>query len=159
MRTGGEGVRLRLFGMAFLVAIVPMVTTCGHSPAGPGDGPYGLGFYLSSVGGQPLPATVVNWPDYHLEFLADTIRFTGNDRWERTRRERFTGLAGTQLRTETLDGTATFGPWRVILQPTCLPDTGDCLPPLEFVPVNGTFLLEYPVTPDSTVLLRYRVLR
>jgi hypothetical protein len=144
--------------VAFLVAVLPLVATCGHSSTGPGQGPYGDGFYLAAVGNEPVPATVVNWPDYHLVFLADTIRLTGGDRWTRTRSEEFTGLTGVpQATTTEQSGTALFGPWRVVLQPDCPPDA-DCALPLELVPQDGEYLMEYRLNPDSSVVLHYRVL-
>jgi hypothetical protein len=76
-----------------------------------------------SVDGHPLPATVVNFPDFHLELLADTIRFGSEPlgrQYAHRRVERFTGFIGVPETRETgTEGSVRFEGRTVTLEPFC----------------------------------------
>lgn len=114
--------------------------------------------YLVSVNGEALPATVVSWPDHQLEFLADTVRFHRGDRWGRERTERFTGFVGVpEIRVLAEGGIPIFEEDRIVLSPGCLPEA-DRLPAQILIPAGEGYTMEWWVTADVSVVLRYRVL-
>lgn len=112
----------------------------------------------AAVEGNALPATAVSWADYHLELLADTVRFLPGRRWERVHVERFTGFVGTpEVRRLESDGTVEWFQGRIYLNPTCPPDA-DCIPGEELEPVAGGYELSWQVAPETWVTVRFTVL-
>lgn len=72
-----------------------------------------------SVDGQALPATVVNWPDHHLELLADTVFFSDVGYTQR-RVVRFTGIIGVPEIQETgTQGNVRVEGRSITLEPSC----------------------------------------
>lgn len=121
-------------------------------------GPTGPSLTLAavSVEGNALPSAVESWPDHHLELLADTVRIFRGDRWERVRVERLTGIDGVpRIRRDARSGTAHLQDGGIVLVPTCPPDA-DCLPGEELEPVPGGYELEWRVSGETGVTIRYR---
>lgn len=115
-RLGPEAGRGRWLGLTMTGAMAVLGLAC----TGSATGPHALDTLVAiSVDGEPLPATVVNWPDHRLELLADTVRFSG-DRYAQRRVERFTGFIGVpEIRETGTDGSVRVqGPF-ITLEPSC----------------------------------------
>lgn len=110
-----------------------------------------------AVNGEPLPATVVNWPDFHLELLADTIRFEVADagtRYSQRRVERFTGFIGVpEIRETGTDGSVRFEGRSVTLEPFC--DGPFCVD-IVLMQVGGTYRARWGPVDGAEVVVEYR---
>jgi len=134
-------------------------TVLGAAACGGTSEPEEPGFTIAafSVDGSPLPADLVNWPDFHLELLADTIRILPGKRWDRVRVERFTGFVGVpEIRRYERSGHVGLVWDATVLIPDCPPDA-DC-PPGEVLLRDGDeFWIEERVSPEEWVEVRFRI--
>ena len=128
----------------------------GPACTGSTTGPHALDTLVAiSVDGEPLPATVVDWPDHRLEFLADTVRFSG-DRYAQRRVERFTGLIGVpEIRETGTDGSVRVqGPF-ITLEPSC--DALFCVD-IVLVRVGSRYRATWAPVEGVEVVVEYRPL-
>lgn len=138
---------------AVLAGLLPGVGACGGA-TGPEWGTFTLA--AVSVDGEPLPATLANWPDYHRELLGDTIRLRSGDRWDRVRVERLTGFSGVpDTTTWETEGRVVAMGVLLMLAPDCSPDAS-CLAGDVLVPVDGMYRIDEPVSPEIQVAVLYR---
>lgn len=106
-----------------------------------------------AVNGEPLPATAINWPDYHLELLADTIRLTWEGYTQR-RVERFTGFIGVpEIRETGTAGSVRFDGRSITLEPYC--DALFCRV-MVLVQDGGTYRETWRPTEGVEVVVEYR---
>ena len=97
-------------------ALAALGLACGGSPTEPGA----LDTLVAvSLDGESLPTTVVNWPDFYLELLADTVRFSGES-YAHRRITRFTGIVGVpEIRETGTDGSVRVEGRSITLEPSC----------------------------------------
>jgi hypothetical protein len=108
-----------------------------------------------SVDGQALPATVVDWPDHHLELLADTVRFSGESYTHR-RITRFTGLIGVpEIREIGTDGSVRVEGRHITLEPSC--DALFCVD-IVLVRVGSRYWATWAPVEGVEVVVEYRSL-
>ncbi len=108
-----------------------------------------------SVDGQSLPATVVNWPDHHLELLADTVRFNGKT-YAHRRVERFTGFVGEpEIRETGTDGSVRVEGRSIWLEPSC--DALFCVD-IVLVRVGSRYWARWTPEEGVEVVVEYRTL-
>jgi len=108
-----------------------------------------------SVDGRALPATVVNWPDHHLELLADTVRF-GDEGYSQRRLERFTGFVGVpEIRETGTEGSVRVEGRSITLEPSC--DAVFCVD-IVLVRVGSRYWATWTPVEGVEVVVQYRPL-
>jgi hypothetical protein len=142
--------RRRWGGLAITGALAALGLACGGSPTEPGA----LDTLVAvSVEGESLPATVVDWPDFHLELLADTVRFSG-ETYAHRRTTRFTGIIGVpEIHDTGTDGSVRVEGRSITLEPSC--DALFCVD-IVLVRVGNRYWATWAPTEGVEVLVEYR---